>query len=159
MEADLPEMRPHFLNVAGRIEHADISPTGKRAVFEARGEILTVPAEKGDIRNITNTPGVDERSPAWSPNGDRIAYFSDESGEYALYIKNQNGLGEAQKIDLGSPGSFFFIPFWSPDGKKIAYADKRLNLWYVDLEKKKPVKVFHRPLCRVGVCHQAGVVA
>ena len=141
VEADLPEMRPHFLNVAGRITHADISPTGKRAVFEARGEILTVPAEKGDIRNITNTPGVDERSPAWSPNGDRIAYFSDESGEYALHIKNQNGLGEAQKIDLGSPGSFFFVPYWSPDGKKIAYADKRLNLWYVDLEKKKPVRV------------------
>ena len=142
VDADLPEARPHFLNVAGRITHADISPTGKRAVFEARGEILTVPAEKGDIRNITNTPGADERSPAWSPNGDRIAYFSDESGEYALYIKNQNGLGEAEKIDLGSPGSFFFIPFWSPDGKKIAYADKRLNLWYVDLESKKPVKVF-----------------
>ncbi|MDR3678162.1 MAG: PDZ domain-containing protein [Acidobacteriota bacterium] len=142
VEADLPEMRAHFLNVAGRIEHADISPTGKRAVFEARGEILTVPAEKGDIRNITNTPGVDERSPAWSPNGDRIAYFSDESGEYALHIKNQNGLGEVTKIDLGSPGSFFFVPFWSPDGKKIAYADKRLNVWYVDLENKKPVKVF-----------------
>ena len=142
VEADLPEMRAHFLNVAGRIEHADISPTGKRAVFEARGEILTVPAEKGDIRNITNTPGVDERSPAWSPNGDRIAYFSDESGEYALHIKNQNGLGEVMKIDLGSPGSFFFVPFWSPDGKKIAYADKRLNIWYVDLENKKPVKVF-----------------
>jgi tricorn protease len=142
VDADLAEKQPHFLKVAGRITHADISPTGKRAVFEARGEIFTVPAEKGDIRNITNTPGADERSPAWSPNGDRIAYFSDESGEYALYIKNQNGLGEAEKIDLGTPGSFYFIPFWSPDGKKIAYADKRLNLWYVDLEKKKPVRVF-----------------
>ena len=143
VEADLPQLRPHFIKVAGRISNADLSPTGKRAVFEARGEILTVPAEKGDIRNITNTPGADERSPAWSPEGERIAYFSDESGEYALYIKNQNGLGEAQRIDLGSPGSFFYFPTWSPDGKKIAYTDKRLNLWYVDLEKKTPVRVFH----------------
>jgi tricorn protease-like protein len=75
-----------------------------------------------------------------------IAQLSDssvESGEYALYIKDQNGLGEAQKIDLGSPGSFFYFPTWSPDGKKIVYTDKRLNLWYVDLEKKTPVRVFH----------------
>jgi len=143
VEGDLPQLRPHYLKVAGRISNADLSPTGKRAAFEARGEILTAPAEKGDIRNITSTPGADERSPAWSPDGDRIAYFSDESGEYALYIKNQNGLGEAQKIDLGSPGSFFYFPTWSPDGKKIAYTDKRLNLWYVDLEKKKPARVFH----------------
>ena len=140
---DLPELRPHYLNVASRIEDADISPTGLRAVFEARGEILTVPSEKGDIRNLTYTPGADERSPAWSPNGTRIAYFSDEPGEYALYIKDQSGLGEAQKIDLGSPGSFFYFPMWSPDGKKLAYTDKRLNLWYVDVEKKTPVRVFH----------------
>jgi len=143
VSGDLPELRPHYLNVASRIADADLSPTGLRAVFQARGEILTVPAEKGDIRNITNTPGADERSPAWSPDGMRIAYFSDESGEYALYIKDQNGLGEAQKIDLGSPGSFFYSPTWSPDGNKIAYTDKRLNLWYVDLEKKTPVRVFH----------------
>jgi tricorn protease len=140
---DLPQLRTRYENVGNRIRHADISPTGSRAVFEARGEILTVPAEKGDIRNLTNTPGADERYPAWSPDGTRIAYFSDESGEVALHIKNQNGQGEAQKIDLGTPGSFFFFPTWSPDSKKIAYTDKRLNLWYVDLEKKTPVKVFH----------------
>src|SRR5277367_2639609 len=140
---DLPQLRPRYENVANRIRNADISPTGLRAVFEARGEILTVPAEKGDIRNLTNTPGADERYPAWSPDGKSIAYFSDESGEEALYVKNQNGQGEAQKIDLGTPGSFFYFPTWSPDSKKIAYTDKRLNLWYVDLEKKTPVKVFH----------------
>jgi tricorn protease len=140
---DQPQVRPHFLNVANRISSADISPTGVRAVFGARGEILTVPAEKGDIRNLTNTPGVDERSPIWSPDGTKIAYFSDESDEFALHIKNQNGQGEPEKISLGTPGSYFYFPTWSPDSKKIAYADKRLNLWYVDLENKTPVKVAH----------------
>ena len=79
---DLPQLRPRYVNVASRIRSAAISPTGLRAAFEARGEILTVPAEKGDIHNLTNTPGADERYPAWSPDGTRIAYFSDESGEY-----------------------------------------------------------------------------
>jgi tricorn protease len=143
ISGDLPQLRPHFLNVANRIADADISPTGLRAVFGARGEILTVPTEKGDIRNLTNTPGADERSPAWSPDGTRIAYFSDEPGEYALHIKSQSGQGATEKIDLGTPGSYFYLPTWSPDSKKIAYTDKRLNLWYVDLEKKTPVKVFH----------------
>ena len=143
ISGDLPQLRTRYENVGNRIRNADISPTGLRAVFEARGEILTVPAERGDIRNLTNTPGADERYPAWSPDGKSIAYFSDESGEEALFVKNQNGQGDAQKIDLGTPGSFFFFPTWSPDSKKIAYTDKRLNLWYVDLEKKTPVKVFH----------------
>jgi tricorn protease len=142
IEGDEPQLRVRYENVASRINNADISPSGARAVFEARGEILTVPVERGDIRNLTNTPGADERYPAWSPDGTKIAYFSDESGEEQLYIKNQNGQGEAQKIDLGTPGSFFFFPTWSPDSKKIAYTDKRLNLWYVDLEKKAPVKIF-----------------
>ena len=140
--ADLPEVRPHFVKVASRIRAASLSPTGTRVAFEARGEILTVPAEKGDIRNLTNTPGANERSPAWSPDGTRVAYFSDASGEYALQIAKQNGLGDVQKIDLGTPGSFFFNPTWSPDSKKIAYTDKRLNLWYVDLANGKPVHVF-----------------
>jgi len=139
---DEPQLRTRYESVGSEIRNADISPSGARAVFEARGEILTVPAEKGDIRNLTNTPGADERYPAWSPDGKSIAYFSDESGEEQLFIRNQNGQGDAQKIDLGTPGSFFFFPTWSPDGKKIAYTDKRLNLWYVDLEKKTPVKIF-----------------
>jgi len=141
ISGDLPQLRPRFQNVANRIVNADISPTGARAVFQARGEIFTVPAERGDVRNLTNSSS-DERFPAWSPDGTRVAYFSDESGEFALHIKNQNGQGEAQKIDLGTPPSFFYFPTWSPDSKKIAYTDKRLNLWYVDVEKRKPVHVF-----------------
>ena len=141
VSGDLPATRAHWEKVADRIENAGVSPTGQRAVFEARGEILTAPAEKGDIRNLTRTTGVAERDPAWSPDGKWIAYFSDESGEYALHLREQSGLGEVKKINLGTPPSYFYSPVWSPDSKKIAYADKRLNMWYVDVEKGTPVKV------------------
>jgi tricorn protease len=142
ISGDLAEVRPHFQKIEPqRIRFAGISPTGARAVFGVRGEILTAPPEKGDIRNLTNTTDVVERDPAWSPDGNSIAYFSDESGEYALHIRNQNGMGEVRKIDLGKPPTFYYSPTWSPDSKKIAYTDKRLNVWYVDLEKKTPVRV------------------
>src|SRR5215472_1699804 len=141
VSGDLPATRGHWEKVADKVENAGISPTGQRAVFEARGEILTAPAEKGDIRNLTRTTGVAERDPAWSPDGKWIAYFSDESGEYALNLRDQSGLGEVKKINLGTPPSYFYGPLWSPDSKKIAYTDKRLNMWYVDLEKGTPVKV------------------
>jgi tricorn protease len=138
---DLPATRPHYEKVGEQIQNAAISPTGARAVFEARGEILTVPGEKGDIRNLTRTTAVAERDPAWSPDGKSIAYFSDESGEYALQIVDQSGAGAAKKISLGNPPSYFYGPLWSPDSKKIAFTDKRLNLWYVEVEKGAPVKV------------------
>jgi tricorn protease len=138
---DLPSTRPHFEKAGDKIQNAAISPTGARAVFEARGEIFTVPGEKGDIRNLTRTSAVAERDPAWSPDGKSIAFFSDESGEYALHIADQSGSGSVKKINLGNPPSYFYSPLWSPDNKKIAYTDKRLNLWYVDVEKGTPVKV------------------
>ena len=138
---DLAALRPAFEKVNNRFQHAKLSPTGVRAVFEARGEILTAPAEKGDIRNLTNTPGVAERDPSWSPDGKRIAYFSDESGEYALHLRNQNGMGDVEKIELGKPPAFYYAPTWSPDSRKIAYTDNRLQLWYIDLDKKSPVRI------------------
>jgi tricorn protease len=139
---DVPEVRPHFQKIEPkRIQSAALSPTGARAVFAARGEILTVPAEKGDIRNLTRTPDAVERDPAWSPDGKSIAYLSDESGEYALHIRDQSGLGEVRKIALANSPTFYYSPRWSPDGKKIAYTNKRLQVWYVDLNKKKPVRV------------------
>ena len=141
ISGDMLSVRPRYERVANRILNARISATGARAVFEARGEIISVPAEKGDARNLTNTTGVAERDPAWSPDGRWIAYFSDESGEYALHLRNQTGLGEVKKISLGNPSSFFYRPMWSPDSKKIVFSDKRLNLWYVDVEKGTPVKV------------------
>ena len=141
LNGDLPSVRSRYEKVANRITNFTLSPTGARALFEARGEILSVPAEKGNARNLTNSPGAADRDPAWSPNGKWIAYFSDESGEYALHLREQNGIGEVKKINLGNPSSYFYSPTWSPDSKKIAFTDKRLNLWYVDVEKGTPVKV------------------
>jgi tricorn protease len=138
---DFPQILPHLEGVDTHIASARISPTGARAVFEAHGQIFTVPAEHGDIRNITRAPGVANRLPAWSPDGRWIAYLSDESGEYALHISSQNGLGPVRKVNLGEPPSFFYSPLWSPDCKKIAYTDKRLNVWYVDLDRGKPVRI------------------
>lgn len=141
VDGDLPSVQPRWVDMAGNIQSASLSPTGVRAVFEARGEILTVPAEKGDARNLTRTPGVAERDPSWSPDGQKIAFFSDESGEYVLHVVDQTGLGEAKKMGLGDPPSFFYRPRWSPDGGRILYTDKRLNIWFVDLDQGKPVRV------------------
>ncbi|MBK8313210.1 MAG: PD40 domain-containing protein [Acidobacteria bacterium] len=141
VKGDLAAVRPHFEKVAGRIGSLGLSPTGARAVFEARGEIISVPAEKGNARNLTNSSGAADRYPSWSPDGKWIAYFSDESGEYALHLSPQTGIGEVKKISLGNPSSYFYNPVWSPDSKKIAFTDKRLNLWYLEIDKGTPVKV------------------
>ena len=141
LAGDLPEVRPRFERVANRIQNAALSPAGARAIFEARGEILSVPAEKGNARNLTNTPGVAERFPAWSPDGKWIAYFSDESGEYALHLRDQTGMGDVKKVSLGSSPSYFYNPQFSPDSKKVLFTDKRLNIWYLDVEKGTMTKV------------------
>jgi tricorn protease len=140
LAGDLPELRTHYVNVGKRLTNADISPNGARAVFEARGEIITVPAEKGDARNLTQSTAVMEREPKWSPDGQSIAYLSDESGDYALHVRNQDGTGEVKKIPLGDK-AFYTSPNWSPDSKRIAYLDNHSHLFYVDLKAKKPVLV------------------
>ena len=134
---DMPEVRPHFTDVSTEIRHAGISATGMRAVIEAHGEILTVPAAKGDYRNLTNTPGVMERAPVWSPDGQSIAYFSDADGPYALHIKAQSGTGEAKKIFISKEAGYYANPTWSPDSKYIAFHDNRLNLWLADIAAAK----------------------
>ncbi len=140
--ADMPQLRPHFEHVtADMIQDQDISPTGKRAVFEAHGQILTVPADKGDVRNLTPVSGVANRSPAWSPDGKSLAWFSDESGEYELHIRDQLGLDKVRKIALDDPPSFYYELTWSPDSQKIAYADVRQHLWYLNLTNGAPVQV------------------
>src|SRR6516165_1094693 len=146
VRADLPGARPRLEKVSKHIQHLGLSPTGARVLVEARGEILTVPAEKGDVRNLTNSPGVADRDPAWSPDGKTVAYFSDESGEYELHLKPQTGLGEVKKFKLGDAPSFYYSPKWSPDNKRIAYTDKRKNLWYLDLATGKSTKIDTDPL-------------
>lgn len=130
--ADLQDVRPRFVKGTNYIRGFAISPTGQRAVFDFRGEIVTVPAEKGDVRNLTQTAGAHETFPAWSPDGRWIAYFSDASGEYELHIKQQDGKGDARAIKLSGAG-FYAHPHWSPDSKKIAYADNSRSLFVVDV--------------------------
>ncbi|MEP6548386.1 MAG: PDZ domain-containing protein [Gammaproteobacteria bacterium] len=142
IRGDLPELVPHMGKVAvNEVQNSTISPTGARVAVEAHGDIFTIPGEKGDTRNLTRTPGSAERDPAWSPDGKSIAYFSDASGEYQLYIRDQDGLQAPKVIDLGPGASFFYAPHWSPDSKRIAYTDKHLRVWYVDAAGGKPVKI------------------
>jgi tricorn protease len=130
----------HWVSASRRITDFDIAPDGKRAVFAARGEVFTVPAKDGSIRNLTNSPGVREQKVAWSPNGQWIAYVSDRTGEDEIYIAPQDGQAAEEQITGGHKG-FMFQPAWSPDNSKIAWADKDMKLWYVDVKEKKPVEV------------------
>jgi tricorn protease len=130
--ADLLELRPRFVQGTNYIRSCDISPTGSRIVFDFRGDIITLPAEKGDPRNITLTTGTHEKYPSWSPDGKTIAYFSDASGEYLLHLKPQDGKGDPKIFKLSGTG-FYAFPKWSPDSKKICYADNGRNLYILDI--------------------------
>ncbi len=129
---DFPWMMPNWKDVSGRIAKLALSPTGKRLVVEARGEIFTIPAEKGDTRNITNSSGSAEREPAWSPDGKFVSYFSDKSGEYRLYIEAPDGLTPAREIVLQNP-THYYTASWSPDSKKILFSDTNLKVWVLDV--------------------------
>jgi len=137
---DRDQAMKHWVSASRHITESDIAPDGKRAVFAARGDVFTVPAKDGSIRNLTQSPGVREKNVAWSPNGGWIAYVSDRTGEDEIYIAPQDGLGPEEQITSGHKG-FMFQPVWSPDSTKIAWADKDLKLWYVDIKEKKPVEV------------------
>ena len=143
--ADLEGLRPRYVKGFKYIRNASISPSGARAVLEFRGEIITVPAEKGDPRNLTNTPGVHERDPVWSPDGKFIAYFSDESGEYGLCIQPQDGKGEIKKMKLEGTG-FYSELHWSPDSKKLTLTDNGRDLYWMDVEKGKIKKIAQEAL-------------
>jgi tricorn protease len=140
LAADLRETRPRFVKGARYIRSAHLSPSGARAVFEFRGEIVTVPAEKGDVRNLTRSTAVHDRSPAWSPDGKSIAWFSDEGGEYGLSIAPsgpaggpQDGQGDVRRLKLSGAG-FYRRPAWSPDGQKISFEDNAQSLYWIDVK-------------------------
>jgi tricorn protease len=130
---DFPWMMPRWEDVTSRMTRISLSPTGRRVVVEARGEIFTIPAEKGDIRNLTNSSGSAEREPAWSPDGKWVSYFSDKSGENTLVIESQDGLKPPREIALQNP-KHYYTPSWSPDSKKLLYHDTDLKVWVMDVE-------------------------
>jgi tricorn protease len=130
--ADFPWARPQLKKVGTMIRGAALSPTGVRAVFEARGDIFTLPTEKGNARNLTASTGVHDRSPVWSANGAQIAWLSDATGEYQLMIGDQTGATAPRAIRLPS-NAFFSAPVWSPDGNQLLLEDNHLNLWTIEL--------------------------
>jgi tricorn protease len=140
---DFPQLRPEMINVKDKIAGGDISPDGKRAVFVARGDIFTVPAKKGKIRNLTKSPGAHDRDAEWSPDGKWIAYISDETGEDEIYLIKPDG---SDKMQLTSDAvSYRYGIEWSPDGKKILGSDKEMRLYYVDIATKKTTVVYTSP--------------
>ncbi|MGB9773378.1 MAG: S41 family peptidase [Bacteroidota bacterium] len=133
---DFVEAQPQWVDASKFITGFTLSPDGKRALFEARGDIFTVPEKEGNTRDLTKTSGVNEKYPTWSPDGKWIAYFSDRSGEDELYLKpDEEG---AQEIRVTLDGKVYrYPPVWSPDSKKLLFADKSLRLYYVDIDTKQ----------------------
>jgi len=136
---DRSTLKPRLESVSGRIANATLSPSGRRALFEARGDIFSAPAEHGVVRNLTRSSGVAERFPAWSPDGKLIACFSDSSGEYELTVRNAernvtNDLaGEERTLTKLGPG-FRYTPQWSPDSKKVLWIDQAMKMWVHDFD-------------------------
>jgi len=132
--------RNEIKDASKSIREAEVSPDGKRILFSARGDVFTVPAENGITRNLTETSGVHERDAVWSPDGKWVAYISDASGEFEIYIEPQDGLSEAIQL-TDDADTYKYEIEWSPDSKKILWADKKLRLQYVDIDSKKVTQI------------------
>lgn len=138
---DFPQTRPRTVKAARWIRSFGLSPTGSHMVFGARGKVLTLDVESGRTLNLTKSSGVAERSPACSPDGRHIAYFSDAGGEYQLHIRPFDGRGDERRIPVEERPSFYTELVWSPDSNRIALTDKRLTLWCVEVDKALARKV------------------
>ena len=139
VEGDFPHARPHWEEVGDQALSASLSPSGKRVLFEARGEIFAVPAEKGDTRNLTRASGSAERAASWSPDGKTVAWFSDAGGEYELVLANAHG-DVQRRVEMQKP-SFPYTPQWSPDSKHLSYGDADRDLWLLEVESGKARKI------------------
>ncbi|MFT7678583.1 MAG: tricorn protease [Planctomycetota bacterium] len=133
-------VRPRMVDVSSFVRAADISSTGKRVSVEARGDIWTLPAEKGKPRNLTNTNGVGERDPSWSPDGRWVAYFSDVTGEYELTITQSDGRGETRQLTKDTEG-YKYQPTWSPDSGQIAFSDRSGTIYLHNIEAGTTTRV------------------
>ncbi|MEO9047623.1 MAG: PDZ domain-containing protein [Gemmatimonadaceae bacterium] len=140
VSGSFPWAQPQMKNVGAMIVDGSLSPTGVRAVFEARGDIFTMSAKGSEYRNITHTSNAHERSPAWSPDGGQIAWLSDISGEYQLMIGDQSGATKPRVIELPSH-AFFSEINWSPDGRSMLIRDNNANLWIVDVASGRFTKI------------------
>src|SRR5690606_2353848 len=129
---DSAEKQPRFVDAAQYVESFGISPGGERALFGARGEVFTVPAKHGAPRNVSNTPDAREISVSWSPDGKWIAYLSDQTGEYEVYVRAQDGSGAPRQV-TSDGNTWRFAPAWSPDSSKLVFGDKRQRLNVVDV--------------------------
>lgn len=126
-----PNLLPYFKNVKDFVGSYSLSPSGKRALIEARGDIFSVPVESGEIENLTHTQGVREIFPVWSPDGEKIAYYSDATGEYEMYVLENKKGAQPKQLTSGSK-SWKYTAEWSPKSTHLAYSDRTLKLWLVD---------------------------
>ena len=148
LKYDNPNLVSYFKNVKDDIHSFSVSPTGKRALFDARGDIFSVPAENGVIVNLTQTQGTREIYPAWSPDGKYISYFSDASGEYEVYLlENKRGANPRQLTFNSS--AWKYEPEWSPDSRYLAYSDRTLKLWLLDIATGTRTEVDHATMSEI----------